>query len=245
MSAGADRARLLRSGEPAKRAGIGRRGAVVDSVDLIRAIAVLLWPVVVAGVLVFLLPVVRRLMRSSQSVDIEVAGTKLSIQGANEAIRKQIADLQDRVNALEAPPSARTASYEIPAALPGAQKILWVDDRPNANVYERARVMDAGYRLLQADTTAAALRVVASDGPFELIISDMSRVEAGGNYNATAGLDLVKALREAGDQTRVVFYSSSKSLAPVMAELRQIPNIAYTTSPTELMYLIGISSTST
>jgi CheY-like chemotaxis protein len=217
----------------------------VYSVDLVHAIAALLWPVVVAGVLVFLLPVVLRLMKSSQSVDIEVAGTKLSIQGANEAIRKQIADLQDRVNALEAPPADRSASYEVPPAPPGAQKILWVDDRPNANVYERARVMDAGYRLFQADATPAALRLLASDGPFEVIISDMSRVEAGGKYKTTAGLDLVKALRASGDQTRVVFYSSSKSLTPVMAELRQIPNVASTTSPTELMYLLGISNPST
>lgn len=217
------------------------REATVYSVNLVHAIAAILWPVVVAGVLIFLLPVIRHLMKGSQSVDIEVAGTKLSIQGANEAIRKQIADLQDRLNALEEPPSARTTSYEVPATLPGAHKILWVDDRPNANVYERARVMDAGYRLCQADTTAAALRTIAADGPFEVIISDMSRVETGGSYNATAGLDLVKALREAGDQTRVVFYSSSKSLTPVMPELRQIQNVAYTTSPTELMYLLGIS----
>lgn len=90
------------------------------------------------------------------------------------------------------------------------------------------------------------LRDVASDGPFEVIVSvsDMSRVEAGGTLNSTAGLDLAQALRRAADPTRVVFYSSRRSLTPVMDDVRQIPNVAYTTSSTELMHLLGISGTS-
>lgn len=211
------------------------------SVDVIHAAAALLWPLVVAAALVVLLPVIRRLMKSSQSVEIEVAGTKISIQNASDDIRKLIEDLQDRVNALEGPQPAGAGDYEAPPAPPRPRKILWVDDRPNANVYERARVMDAGYGLVQADTTDAALRKVASDGPFEAIVSDMRRVEAGGVLNPTAGLDLVRSLRRAADPTRVVFYSSRASLDPVMDDLRQVPSIAYTTSSTELMQLLGIS----
>jgi CheY-like chemotaxis protein len=197
-------------------------------------------------VLVVLLPVVRGLIKNSQSVEIEVAGTRISVQSANEATRRLIEDLQDRVNTLEGPPFSRSGARaaEAPPAPPRSRKILWVDDRPNANLYERARVLEAGYGVLQADSTAVALRILASDGPFEVIVSDMSRVEAGGTYNSTAGLDLVKALRSAGDQTRVVFYSSTKSLSPVMDELQQIPNVAYTTSSSELMYLLGVSGTS-
>lgn len=212
------------------------------AVHLIEAIATLLWPAVVVVVLLFLLPVFRRLIKDSQSVDIEVGGTKLSIQSASEAIRKQIADLQDRVNALEAPAASRTSTYEAPAPPWGARKLLWVDDRPNANAYERARVIDVGYDLVQAESTSEALRMLASKGPFEVVVSDMSRVEAGGNYNTRAGLELVEAMRRGGDQTRVVFYSSSRSLGPVLADLGKIPMVAYTTSPTELMNLLGISS---
>jgi CheY-like chemotaxis protein len=213
----------------------------VYSVRLLEAIAALLWPIVVATVLFFLLPVLRRLIKDSQAVEIEIAGTKLSIQSASEALRNQVADLQDRIIALEAPASTRTESYEAPDPPERTRKILWVDDVPGANVYERARVMDVGYKVVQAESTGTALRALESAGPFEVVVSDMTRVETGGNYNTRAGLELVRAMRQAGDQTPVVFYSSPQSLEPALDEIGRLTNVAYTTSPTELMSLLRIS----
>jgi CheY-like chemotaxis protein len=118
---------------------------------------------------------------------------------------------------------------------------LWVDDRVNANVYERARVKEAGYAVLQADSTASALQTFEKDRPFQVIITDMGRAEAGGTYNPKAGLELIRKLRDRGDLTRIIVYSSRRSLAPVMDELRQISNIGYTTSSSELMRLLGLS----
>jgi CheY-like chemotaxis protein len=208
--------------------------------DILSSIAQLMWPVVVAVLVVVLLPVVRGFIKSSDSLNIEVAGTKISIQHAAEDIRKLINDLQDRLNALEGTINNDHDNEDIGKSDSLPRKILWVDDRPAANVYERARVKDAGYEVLKAESTAAALRTLASDGPVQLIITDMSRVEAGGNYNASAGLDLISSLRKANDLTPVVVYSSNRSLAPVREELRRLSNVAYTTSPTELMNLIGI-----
>jgi CheY-like chemotaxis protein len=200
-----------------------------------------MWPAVVAVLVVVLLPVIRGIIKSSDSVDIEVAGTKISIQHAAEDIRKLINDLQDRLNALERINENDNERIRKSASLP--RKILWVDDRLEANVYERARLKDAGYDVLQAVSTAAALRILASDGPVQLIITDMSRVESGGNYNASAGLDLIKSLRKANDLTPVVVYSSTRSLAPVREELQRLQNVSYTTSATELMKLMGILTT--
>ena len=75
----------------------------------------------------------------------------------------------------------------------------------------------------------------------QIIITDMARMEAGGEYNPAAGLELIKRLRNAGDSTRVVVYSSRRSLTPVLEELQNQSNVQYTTSPTELINLIGIS----
>ncbi len=210
--------------------------------NLLSSIAQLLWPVVVAVLVIVLLPVIRGLIKGSDSVNLEVGGAKISVQRAAEDIRKLINDLQDRLNAIEGRmPSQDGGEAGIATSLPRPSKILWVDDRPNANVYERARVKDAGYELLQAESTTVAQRILASDGPVQLIVTDMARVEAGGGYNMAAGLDLIKGLRKANDMTPVVVYSSRRSLAPVLDDLQKLTNVVYTTSPTELIGLIGIS----
>jgi CheY-like chemotaxis protein len=209
--------------------------------NLLSSIAQLLWPVVVAVLVIVLLPVIRGLIKGSDSVNLEVGGAKISVQRAAEDIRKLINDLQDRLNAIEGRMPSQDAQEAGKATfLPRPSKILWVDDGPNANVYERARVKDAGYELLQAESTAVAQRILASDGPMQLIVTDMARVEAG-SYNMTAGLDLIKGLRKANDLTPVVVYSSRRSLAPVLDDLQKLTNVSYTTSPTELIGLIGVS----
>jgi PleD family two-component response regulator len=199
---------------------------------------------VVAVLVVVLLPVIRNLIKGSDSLNIEVGGAKISVQHAAEDIRKLINDLQDRLNAIEGRmvPQDGNEVAKI-SSVSHANKLLWVDDRPDANVYERARAKDAGYEVLQAASTAAALRVLSSEGPVRIIVTDMARVEAGGEYNTTAGLELIRNLRGANDMTPVVVYSSQRSLAPVLEELQKIPDVSYTTSPTGLINLIGISST--
>jgi hypothetical protein len=61
-------------------------------------VATLAWPLLMIVALIYLLPAARRLLRNSQSVDIEVGGTKISVQTASDETRKLIEDLQSRVN---------------------------------------------------------------------------------------------------------------------------------------------------
>lgn len=216
--------------------------------EILTAIASLLWPIVVAALIIALFPVIRRLLSQSESIDVEVAGTKISVQRASDELRKLIGDLQDRVNELEgvrgdvlAAPEAREPSTIRPTPS-RRQVVLWVDDRLEANVYERARLAEAGWRVVQAESTGSALERAHNDGPFSAIISDMARVEGGGRLNPRAGLDLLKELRGNGDNTPVVFYSSSRSLEMVKAELENARNTSYTTSPSELMRILNVSS---
>ncbi|MGW5237665.1 hypothetical protein ACWEOW_01890 [Monashia sp. NPDC004114] len=208
---------------------------------LIESVASLVWPLALVALIVVLLPTLRRILGDSESVDVEVAGTKVSIQRASEGLRRLITDLQDRVNELE---SARIdVDQQIPKLDEGRQRnrsVLWVDDRLEANVYERARLRDANFQVVQAESTTKALNALETDGPFEVIISDMSRIESSGRLNTRAGLELLSQLRAAGDTTPVVFFSSSRSLAPVLAELNAQTGVSYTTSPSELMRLVGI-----
>lgn len=216
--------------------------------EILDAIASLLWPVVVAALLAALFPVIKRFLSQSDSIDIEVAGAKVSVQRASEELRQLISDLQDRVNELEEAQSGSSIEApEIPA-ISGSPSprdvVLWVDDRLEANVYERARLREAGRRIVQAESTRSALQRIRSDGPFDVIVSDMSRVEEGGRLNLHAGLDLLREIRDAGDETPVVFYSSPRGLGSVQADLDRFVNVAYTTSPSELMRLLRVSSDS-
>lgn len=213
--------------------------------ELLQAIASLLWPLVIGALLLYLFPVVRNLLRESDSVNVEVGGTKVSIQRASDDLKSLISDLQDRVNELENPQGTVLASEgSSPIVTPLARRMLWVDDRREANVYERARLYDAGVRILQVESTEKALQAIRDSGPFDVIVSDMGRVEERGYVNRRAGIDLLERLRAAGDPAPIVFYSSHRGIQAVADELQDHPEVRYTTSPSELMGLLGVSRTS-
>jgi CheY-like chemotaxis protein len=84
--------------------------------------------------------------------------------------------------------------------------VLWVDDRPANNTFERQALEAVGVRFTLALTTDEALEKAAAHR-FAAIISDMGRPEG-----SRAGYDLLERLRAAGDRTPVFLYSSSGSL---------------------------------
>jgi CheY-like chemotaxis protein len=94
-------------------------------------------------------------------------------------------------------------------ALPRQPKqvcILWVDDHPDNNVYERSAFEALGYRFQLARSTDEALGMLSGQG-FSAIISDMGRREG-----AQEGLVLLDALRGKGDKTPFFIYASSNAL---------------------------------
>jgi CheY-like chemotaxis protein len=84
--------------------------------------------------------------------------------------------------------------------------ILWVDDYPDNNIYERSAFEAIGYRFELAHSTDEALGML-SDRGFSAIISDMGRREG-----AREGLVLLDALRGKGDRTPFFIYTSSSAL---------------------------------
>ena len=83
--------------------------------------------------------------------------------------------------------------------------VLWVDDRPNNNVYERQAFEAVGLTFTLALTTTEALDAVARDR-FAAIISDMGRKEG-----PREGYVLLDALRSQGNHTPLFFYASSNA----------------------------------
>lgn len=96
------------------------------------------------------------------------------------------------------------------ASQPGAisrwsNHILWVDDRPENNTYEREAFEGIGLRFTLALSTQEAFEKL-SNNKYSVIISDMGRREG-----HREGYVLLDRLREEGDQTPLFFYAASNA----------------------------------
>jgi CheY-like chemotaxis protein len=85
------------------------------------------------------------------------------------------------------------------------KRILWVDDRPDHNIYERRAFESLGIEFTLALSTEEALTLV-SKRRFGAILSDMGRTEG-----PREGYALLEALRSHGDQTPFFIYAGSNS----------------------------------
>ena len=82
-------------------------------------------------------------------------------------------------------------------------RVLWVDDRPNNNLYERKAFEAVGLRFTLALSTQEALDILQRN-KYAVIISDMGRKEG-----PREGYKLLDALRKTGDQTPFFIYAGS------------------------------------
>ena len=83
--------------------------------------------------------------------------------------------------------------------------VLWVDDRPDNNIFERQALESFGLRFVLSLSTDDALAKVEQIS-FDAIISDMGRPP-----DSRAGYTLLEALRNKGDQTPFIIYASSRA----------------------------------
>ena len=84
-------------------------------------------------------------------------------------------------------------------------KLLWVDDRPENNVYERQALESMGLEFTIALSTNEALRVLATR-KFAAIISDMGRKEG-----PREGYALLEAVRANDMSTPYFIYAGSRA----------------------------------
>jgi len=89
----------------------------------------------------------------------------------------------------------------VSSAIRGAQ-ILWVDDNPGNNIYERMALKSMNMTVDLAISTTEALQIFTMN-QYNVVISDMGRQE-----EKFAGLALLQAMRSRGINTQVIFYTS-------------------------------------
>jgi CheY-like chemotaxis protein len=90
---------------------------------------------------------------------------------------------------------------------PAERQVLWVDDRPANNVFERAALESYGIRFTLVESTAEAQTMLAP-GRFDAVISDLGRPE-----DRKAGLTLLETLRRTGNDVPYFLYTSVAAAA--------------------------------
>lgn len=84
-------------------------------------------------------------------------------------------------------------------------KILWVDDRPDNNVYERRTMEAMGFEFVLATSTDEALGILVKQR-FAAVISDMGRAEG-----PREGYVLLEAVRARDKTTPFFIYAASRA----------------------------------
>ena len=128
--------------------------------------------------------------------------------------------------------SARVAARTHPEAR-GIRKtnVLWVDDRPANNEYERQALEAMGLHFALAESTNEALKQLRGN-QYDVIISDMDRREG-----PREGYTLLDTLREGGDRTPLFFYTSSNT-PEHKRETRDHGGQGSTNNPKELFEMV-------
>ncbi|HEU4759894.1 MAG TPA: response regulator [Dehalococcoidia bacterium] len=208
--------------------------------DTIKAVATLAWPVLAATLALALLPTIKGIARS-RPFKIKVGEFELSVEEASNQLRKQIDDLQDQVQVLRRagaePAPAAPSTLAEPTLFEPKGRILWVDDRPDNNAYEIAKLEKDGYEIQKVTSTQAALDVLRSRSEKPTaIISDMSRRE-GLLPRHTAGLELIREVRALKLDMPIYIYASGEALK-YRQRVREAGGNGITASPIELFHMI-------
>jgi CheY-like chemotaxis protein len=201
-------------------------------------LGVLVWPAVLLFAIVQFRVPLTEFLKDARQVRLKGGGFEASITrqreravaalGAAEAVRvgdgdaASIPDPQAIANALPTPRTQQRIQDS---------SVLWVDDRPDNNRYERQTLEALGVRVDISTSTEDALARMKWR-PYDLIISDMGRPP-----DMRAGYTLLDQLRAQGDQTPYFIYASSRAPEHI-AEARKHGAIGCTNSATELVQIV-------
>jgi CheY-like chemotaxis protein len=215
---------------------------MTDVPKILEGIAAVAWPAIVILVVLLFRPAVAALIESAKSrkFTLKIGGQELSMDEANAQQRNLINDLQTQVleikKRIEAavPPPAAEPSLLSPRLSTGL--ILWVDDQPKNNSYFVQQLADKGLKTDLALSTAEGLRMVGKKA-YNVIVSDMGRTEDG-MYKPTAGLELLRQIREYNKTIPFIIFCSSAGVAEHGQEAIDLQATAITSSPTEMFGIL-------
>jgi len=210
---------------------------LIDSISkLASSIA---WPSITGFLLIKFWPDIRRIFDEREDISFKALGFEATLKNKVSASATALAAARaTSPDYTVSPDSAAKEKLEASVVVSGsitprflsrAKKsvVLWVDDRPDNNTFERQSLEVLGVRFILAGSTDEALSLV-SNKKVDAIISDMGRPP-----DARAGYTLLDELRARGVKIPFIIYAGSRSPEHV-AESRQHGAIGCTNNPYEL-----------
>lgn len=195
------------------------------------------WPLVLLVLLLYFGPTLKAFLKNTSELNLSAGGVELAVKRKMEVVAALAAAQATRA-APGGPGVAEASATEIvhtvdkviePFTLRqfAGARVLWVDDRPENNVYERRMLEALGIRFTIATSTNEALDELSGNG-INVVISDMGRPP-----DNRAGYTLLSQMREQGYGQPFVIYASSNRPED-RAEARQRGAIGSTNSPSKL-----------
>ncbi len=184
---------------------------------LTKLLGVLVWPALLAFVLIRFGPALRDFLSSLGEFTFKGGGFEATAKRKQaDAAAALVAASVARPDANTTPESAARDAKEAAAVVAesvNARVIrraseataLWVDDRPSNNIFERQSLEALGVSFVLATSTEEALDRLAKR-KFDVVISDMGRPP-----DPRAGYTLLEQLRASGNQTPFVIYAGSNA----------------------------------
>lgn len=222
--------------------------SVDDIVKLFDAItkllSVLIWPGVIVFILIRFGQELREFFSSLGELSLKGAGFEASLKrkqaevvaalSAAAAASKPDEDKTRESVAKEAMIAADVVAEVLtPRAIRRASRstVLWVDDNPNNNSYQRQALEAIGVSFVLAKSTDEGLKKISKQR-FDAIISDMGRPP-----DSRAGYTLLDKLRSSGDQTPFIIYAGSRAPEHV-AEAHRHGAMGCTNNANELFEMV-------
>ena len=186
---------------------------VVDAVT--KLLGVVVWPALLAYLFVRFAPAFKEFFASLGEFTFKGGGFEATAKRKQEATAALVAASVGRPDASNSPQSAAMEAREAAVVVEQVDRrtlrkassawALWVDDRPDNNIYERQSLEALGVRFMIAKSTDEALDKLAKQH-FDVVISDMGRPP-----DPRAGYTLLDRLREAGNRVPFVIYAGSNA----------------------------------
>jgi CheY-like chemotaxis protein len=158
-------------------------------------------------------------------LDREPRPTDLSAATIRRA-QEEVAAVAGALQAARSASSGLRRAEQVEKVLRGA-RVLWVDDHPEHNAWERELFRSLGVVIVPVESSRSALTCLES-GAFDLVVSDI-----GGGDGEGDGIEGAIQIRRARPSLPVVFYVASLTGTHIPE-----PASGITNDPNELLHLV-------
>lgn len=202
----------------------------------VQLLGVLVWPVVLLLLAVRFHEPITEFLKNISQLNVKALGVEASVTRQRE---QAVAALGAAVAKHGSEGGGSGDFTAIADALPSLtaqqrlqhSRVLWVDDNPDNNRFERQALEALGVWVEISTSTADAM-TRTQEASYDLIISDMTR-----EPDPQAGYTLLGKLRERSDQTPFVIYAGSSS-PELTATARARGAVDYLNEPAALVGLV-------